>query len=271
MRNENLKVIHDVVKEYPDMIQIYIYHQPYALSKKRSPEARQLSKEAKAEASIQRSVRRSRTTVKDIIMSNKFDYWCTFTFDKTKVDRYDMDKCRTKMSNWLHRQHAHSPKLKYVIVPELHQDGALHFHALLANFNGRLKDSGRKTKSGQSILNATGYRSGFTEFVKIDGNNEALSRYMTKAYITKQMPLFSGRKRFWTSRNLTRPVNHVNGVMKYGLSQVIKNYKPLYTTQSFEVQQHKIHKKMTLTSFGDTLIEMPEPLHTPTKQFNASH
>lgn len=152
------RTISNIIKEYPDMLTIYIYHNDYKLKNNASPHVKELLKETRKQDNIHRSLRRSKSTVKDIIQSNSWDLWCTFTFNQAKVNRYDMSACKAKMSNWLFNQHKHSPHLKYIIVPELHKDGALHFHALLANFNGKLKDT-KIVKNGHTIYNATGYRS----------------------------------------------------------------------------------------------------------------
>ena len=247
----NQILISDIVKEYPHMFKVVIYHESYRLSSGSGVTKKQ-KREHKAEENIQRSVRRSRTTIQDIILCNDFELWCTFTFDKRKVDRTDISRCRSVMSTWLFNQRTHSPNLKYLIVPELHKDGALHFHALLSNFHGPLKDSKHKTKKGQTIYNATGYRSGFTEFIKLDSNKEAISKYITKQYMTKNMPLFPGKKRFWTSQNLTRPETFINGLSKFNLKNIVKNQKPDYINESYEVQYHK--KLSTLTSNRQTSL-----------------
>ena len=239
---DNQRLISDIVKEYPDMIKVYIYHNNYLLEKP-------LKSKKKSQSQIDhdnqsRSLRRSQVAVRDIILSNRFDLWCTFTFDSTKHDRYDISRCRYVMTMWLHNQKKnHSPKLEYLVVPELHKDGAIHFHALLKNFNGKLKPAHHPkskkpltTKKGQQIFNATGYRSGHTEFVYIDSNYEALSKYMIKQYITKDMLTFKGSQRYLVSNGLTRPRVTVNGLAMYGLQNLVKGNVPESINQYFEVQ-----------------------------------
>ena len=241
-------IISDVVKEYPNMLQIVIYHDSYALYNKHhgsaSPPKR--SKDQKHQDSIDRSVRRTRTYISDIILSNRFDLWCTFTFSKEKVDRYNAQACRGVMSGWLHRQAKHSPNMQYVIVPEYHKDGALHFHALISGFNGRLKDSGKLTSRNQHIYNMTGYRAGFTEIVKIgeyadergDIDREAeiqkIGTYIAK-YISKDTIMLFGKKRYWCSQGLTRPTSHVNGVSKFNLWNLVKRSKPVFMNGEYEM------------------------------------
>ena len=132
---------------------------------------------------------------------------------------------------WLHRQRSHSPNLKYLIVPEFHKDGALHFHALLANFNGRLKDS-KKRQNGRIVYNMTGYRARFTTAVPINHNKGAVSNYIKK-YITKDMPLIHGRKRYWLSQNLTRPTTTVNAFTRI-------RTLPLFTNKTYETEYYDV-------------------------------
>lgn len=229
------KTISNVIKEYPTMLQITIYHNSYnlpAVKFEKKPDnpitehQRQLNRE--------RSLRRSKQAVRDIISCNDFEYWCTFTFNPKKVDRYNFYACKSKMSNWLHRQRNHSPDFRYVIVPEYHKDGGVHFHALFANWNGTLKDSGIKRRN-RTIYNATGYRSGFTEIIKLNNNtNDQLATYITKQYITKDMPLIAG-KRYWASKGLNRPQSYTNGLDKFNLWSIVKNRKPEFINQDIEI------------------------------------
>lgn len=188
------------------MFTIIIYKNPYQLPSEINRK-KEKKKKTNDDDSIHRSIRRTKTTISDIVKCNEFDYFCTFTFDRRKVDRYNIGRCKHVMSNWLHRQRLHSPELHYLIVPEFHKDKALHFHALIKGYNGRLKDSG-KTKNGRKIYNIPGYRSGFSTAVAID-NHYAVSSYIKK-YITKDMPVIHGKKRYWISRNLVRPRTFTN-------------------------------------------------------------
>lgn len=214
------------------MIRIYIYKTPYRL-----PEPGRPRRKAKREKnpidtpSIHRSIRRTKSVIADLVLCNNFQYFCTFTFDRKKVDRYNEAACKTTMSMWLHRQKLHSPNFKYLIVPEYHKDGALHFHALISNFNGRLKYSGRM-QNGRKVYNMTGYRSGFTTAVPIDNNKVAVSNYIKK-YITKDMPMIHGKKRYWISNNLLRPEKTVNAFSS--LKKLPLFTKKVYETDYYEV------------------------------------
>ena len=221
------------------MIRIYIYKTPYALPEPGSPRIKKIKRDTDVidNDSIHRSIRRTKSTIADLVICNNFEYFCTFTFNPKKINRYDMSKCKYVMSMWLHRQRLHSPDMKYLIVPELHKDGAIHFHALISNFNGRLKDSGKK-QNGRTVYNMTGYRAGFTTAVPIDHNKLAVSNYIKK-YITKDMPLIYGRKRYWISQNLIRPTKTVNA-----FSRIQK--LPLFTKKTYETEYYEVFETMKI-------------------------
>jgi len=272
-------LVSDVVKEYPDMLRIYIYHNSYPLnatpkSDRPKREVRSERKAQKKEESTHRSIRRSRSVISDIVLSNNFDYWCTFTFNPKNHDRFDISSCKSTMSTWLHRQKStHSPDLEYLIVPELHKrckpcvDGsapvclhpdapkAVHFHAMLKNFNGRLKDSKKRTSHNQIIYNLSGYRAGFSTAVPIDENTGAVSAYLQK-YITKDMLLFDNKKRYWCSRGLVRPTSTVNGVAKFGLQKIIFGHKPKYINEFYEIQEHSKQPNIPMLSHRDRQMNL---------------
>lgn len=235
-------IVSDVVKEYKDMLQIVIYHNDYYLPKnKKSSEHKRLEKLERQLDSSHRSLRRSSVAIQDIIISNNWDYWCTFTFSPNKVDRHDFNKVSAKMHLWLKRQRG----LRYIIVPEKHKNGAFHFHALIANYTGQLRLTDKKTKYGQSIYNAN-FGSGFHEFVKLDDNKEAIAKYMIKQYVTKSDLKLFGRKRYWTSRGLDRPISHVNGLTRFKLWSLVKQQPPVYVNDFLEI--HHVPKPFALDS-----------------------
>jgi len=58
----------------------------------------------------------------------------------------------------------------------------------------------------------TGWRSGFSNATIIENDDDSrakVANYVGK-YITKEMPLFSGKKRYWVSQGLQRPIRSNN-------------------------------------------------------------
>lgn len=147
---------------------------------------------AKRGTANEQSRRRAYRKVFDYAACNEdvFDLFITLTLDKEMVDRYDIEKIYPKLKNFLDHR-VQRKGLAYILVPELHKDGAIHFHGLINSAAVTLKDSGkrywkRNTPSyGQKIYNITDWKLGFTTAVKLSGDYEDVCKYITK-YVLKQ-------------------------------------------------------------------------------------
>lgn len=138
------------------------------------------------ELDIIRSVRRSRTVISDYILSNDFEMFVTFTFNPKKVNRYDLNACYLKMQSWLWRQQKKSNnEMKYIIVPEKHKDGAIHFHAVMSNYPGLIKKT-NVIQNNRRVYNLTSFRFGFSNMQYLDDDKQKVASYVCK-YITKDM------------------------------------------------------------------------------------
>ena len=153
-------------------------------------------------------ISRSRTIKKiyDIGRSNYWEWFLTFTFSPEKVNRYDYSICSQKLKEWLDSLRRRNKKMKYLVVPEQHKDGAWHFHGLFSNVNDdEFQLTGKYTDKGQEIFNVGKYKLGFTEAIKLDGSFAVVS-YICK-YITKKLcEQTKGKKRYWYSRNCDLPI-----------------------------------------------------------------
>lgn len=204
--------IKSVIKVYPDFVRLISYGEPVLIRRFDYDERRfNPDKEPKTKTDVDEedyeaiSIRRAKTNLIDLTLCNNFDLFTTFTFAK---DRQNVDDKKRKMGYWLNNQRILHGKFKYLIVPEFHKDKkSLHFHGLFSGYNGTLIDSS-KTKNGRTIYNITSYRAGFTTAVKID-DREKVAGYVAK-YITKDMPKFKNRQRYWCSNGLIRPLKIVN-------------------------------------------------------------
>jgi len=161
---------------------------------------------------IIRSLRRSTKQIKGYVLCNKFNYFATFTF---KNDRDNIDKCKSKMNSWIKNQKQRTSKFQYLIIPEFHKDGkSLHFHALLKDFDGVLKkaQNPRTKRFIKDVYVFPSYTLGFNNVKKIDQQPDTqpkIAKYLAK-YITKDMPLFKGKKRYWASHGLVLPETEDN-------------------------------------------------------------
>ena len=82
------------------------------------------------------SLQRTASTIKALVDLNPWDYWVTLTFDKALVGGAAMrSEWRTVKSVlvWLQMYNAHhGTAIRYLLVPDLHADGAFHLHGLLS-------------------------------------------------------------------------------------------------------------------------------------------
>lgn len=225
-----MRFIYNQKKEFPDMIRVTIYHNPRPVPDHYYNIKDYSKQEENYEPKIS-SLRRTRATVRDLVLANDFDLFATFTFDPNKIEnRFSYSACWFKLQRWIHNQHIHSPNLKYLVIPEKHKNGAYHFHALLKNYNGNLSDSHHYTSSGNKVYNIKSYRSGFSTCCKID-NKEAVASYVLK-YITKDFIREFDRRRFTCSRNLARPTSETNVKIDFTLPN-----RKVYSGDDFSIYE----------------------------------
>lgn len=165
--------------------------QPEAKPKQEPPEEpkRSASDEAKAE-DVERSMRRARAKVRRIALSNEFRWFVTLTLDPARIDRYDAGEVVRKLSQWCSNQ-VKRRGLKYILVPERHKDGALHFHGFFSDAL-EAKASGHRDKGGHMIYNLPGWKLGFTAAIEVYGHYPQAVAYVCK-YIGKQGEKPAGR------------------------------------------------------------------------------
>ncbi len=130
-----------------------------------------------------RSINRARKRVHDIALLNDFQYFVTLTLNRKLIERENprivARILKTYLSNKVKRNN-----LSYLIVPELHADRkGIHMHGLVSG-NIKLVDSCKKTKDGKSIYNMPEWTYGFSTCILLDGDQEAIARYIAK-YISK--------------------------------------------------------------------------------------
>jgi len=215
---------------FPDKARVWIPNVPYKKIRTGLEPAKKLkatsglpketSKE-EYESYQDRSQRRARMSIRNIVDANEFDMFATFTFDK---HRNDIEKCRKKMSNWLRNQRKRNGRFKYLIVPEFHKSkDAIHFHALISGYKGQIEERLINPKTGRNFREPKyGFKSytlGFSDVKFLTGNLDTktkLAWYLQK-YISKDMGDLGGKNRYWASRNLHKPFQIDNPELWYYL------------------------------------------------------
>lgn len=178
---------------------------------------------------IDRSRRRALKRVRDIVDSNDFDWFMTFTLDGNRIDRTDyksfIEKVRQYMDNRVRRC-----GWRYCAVVEYHKrtesngKHALHLHALVSGDSVKLIDSGTVVRptGGKPVQRATARRQGYSDAdlrtvynvtdwklghstaIHTYGERWHVARYVAK-YITKSDDKVGGRW-YYSGGDLAEPL-----------------------------------------------------------------
>lgn len=165
---------------------------------------------------LKNSHKRTVNELYNISRQCEWKYFITLTFDMKKVDRYDYSLCMGKANKWfMNQKNRYARDLQYVFVPEQHKDGAWHIHGLIAQCDGmKFVYSGKKNK-GKTVYNLDGWKNGFSTAVPIGETRKDIlkvSTYITK-YITKDLcQITKGKKRYYRSQNIPKPIVTVDAV-----------------------------------------------------------
>lgn len=146
---------------------------------------------------LSNSLSRSKAKVKEYALSNPFELFVTFTLDPKKYDRTDLPKYIKHLSQFIRDfRKKTNCDVKYLFVPERHQDGCWHIHGFLMGLPlERLREFKlndylpikilERLKSGAKVYTWQEYEDkfGFAS-IEVIKNQEASSNYILK-YITK--------------------------------------------------------------------------------------
>lgn len=195
------------------------------------------------------ALHRTKTNIIDIAKSNDWEWFITITFDKQKVDRYNYDLIASKMKKLLNNlKQRKAPYLKYLLVPELHKDGAIHFHGLLSQIGDiNAFKTNKKDKQGKDIYNFKDFNLGFTTATKVK-DTKAVSNYISK-YISLELVIIRKNKhKYWCSKNLERPKETLEYIQEKKITPLNDNLKKLcdfYNEYTLNIegvdQQHTTH------------------------------
>ena len=84
------------------------------------------------ERKTDQAISRAKRVVLENALCNDWDWFATFTLNPEKYDRYNLDKFYKDFSQWIRDQRKKTGcKIKYLLIPEAHKDGAWHMHGLL--------------------------------------------------------------------------------------------------------------------------------------------
>lgn len=162
-----------------------------------------LHEQDKADESLRCALVRARSRVRELAFCNPWQYFFTGTLDSTKQDRYNLPDFVKALGVWVGNYNKkYGAKLRYLLVPEQHKDGAYHMHGLL---NGVSPLSLVKNKYGYLDMPYYSERFGYMSLSPIKSHEKVCSyvtKYITKDQITTEIGF--GKHRYYASRGLCR-------------------------------------------------------------------
>lgn len=152
------------------------------------------------EKKLSNNITRARNKIYELACCNPWDLFVTFTLDKEKYNRSDLDKFNKDLKQWfLNYGKKYNIKIAFILIPELHSDGqSWHIHGLLHGLpishlhQFEIGDTmgskvAEKVKNGDIVYKWTPYENKFgwcvLEPIK---NHEAVCKYIVK-YINKDL------------------------------------------------------------------------------------
>lgn len=190
-------------------------------------------------------------------MCNDWQWFCTFTLDKKKYNRYDLEKFRKDFSQFIRNYNKKNhTEIKYLFIPETHLDGAWHMHGFLMGLpekhlrlfelNEKLPLYIRdKLTSGGRVYDWISYRDkfGYTDIEPIR-NHEACAKYVTK-YISKSLAVDIcevGAHLYYSSQGLRTAQEIKRGLLMYEMNS------PDYENDYVKVKWYKNENVEVLSS-----------------------
>lgn len=169
---------------------------------------------------LDNNISRAKSRVLELALCNPWEYFATLTIDAGKQDRHNLKEYIHDLGVWIGNYNKkYATRLKYLIVPEQHKDGAYHAHAL---FMGIAPSSLVKNQYGYLDMPYYGNRFGFISLDPVRDLTRTASyvtKYVTKDFASKRQ---KGEHLFYASQGLAgKEVVH-DGFCK-GFGEIWKN------------------------------------------------
>lgn len=162
------------------------------------------------------NIARAKSRIRELAFCNPWEWFVTLTVDP-KRDRYELSSlkqvlrdCSKDFSDKYRLSGFFEQRLKYLLVPEQHKDGAWHFHGLFHNVPGEALE---KNRYGYFDIPYIAKRLGYVCLSPVR-NSEKVASYITK-YVSKDLGsgLKAGEHLFFASIGL----NHRRLVYQYSV------------------------------------------------------
>lgn len=158
-------------------------------------------RERKASVDIDRSQRRARARLRQLALSNQFEYFVTLTVNPSKFDSFDAKIVAKKTQKWLNNMVSRYG-LSYILVSEQHKSGRWHWHGFVRG-NLRMVDSNHRDKDGHIVYNWPQWAYGWSTAIALYGDYNRAVGYVCK-YIGKDSARIGGRW-YYSGGDLVEP------------------------------------------------------------------
>lgn len=193
------------------------------------------------------SLSRSKSTIKELCLSNDFEYFITLTVS-SKFDyynRFDLENCVHSLKRLMKAYKRKSPEFKFIYIIEQHKNGAYHFHGMC---KGMIEKDIYKNKEGfysSHFFDNLGRNS----FDRIKDYNACCS-YITK-YITKKCCRTENHQIYFCSRRLKRADEEL--MIDKDLREIFDNvFQSEYCQKKdFDITRLSEKQKMKLKDYFD--------------------
>lgn len=195
---------------------------------------------------------RAKQIVKELSLCNSWDWWCTFTLDPKKYNRYDLNVWQKDFSKFLNNYNRclEEYRIKYLLVPEQHKDGAWHMHGFIKGI-----------KPQDLYINKNGYltwkqyekKFGYISMDKVKDQDKASSyilKYMTKDIDKNVTGLH--RHMYYCSKGLKRATELYKGKAKYFGTWDWEHPDGYVKIKSLDVRKDNINDYMELSNDNTT-------------------
>lgn len=219
------------------MVEIVKYYEPKYRIKgftrgKQNSRVPEISDEAQ-EIRTKNQVFAIRRKIKGYAFANmeSFKWFVTFTLDPKKTDRMDYEDSKSKLLKWCRLMRDRYGKFDYIIVPELHKSGAVHFHALLGDIPAQFIKAVHPSsnlpllRNDRQIYNLQDWEYGFSD-CELISEPLKVSSYITK-YVTKSLindKTMYQKKRYFVNKGLAKPEVSFEMADNKDLDKLIPNY-----------------------------------------------
>ena len=133
---------------------------------------------------LSNNITRAKTTIREYALCNKWDFWCTFTINPKKYNRYHLNEYIKDFTEFIHNYNRRKEdKCRYLFIPEQHKDGAWHIHGFIS---GIAETDIYTNKFGYFAWKQYEEKFGFISMTKLDNDIDKLASYCLK-YMSKDL------------------------------------------------------------------------------------